>query len=1056
MFSMVKVMVISFLVATSSSYAVSTCLAPSCGMGCLTLTPVWNYIGRTGQPGGNNGYLASNAPAVGDFNGDGLLDLAVAEERATNASGPPPYQQVYVFYNTGSGYGTLPDLTYDLIPGYPVGTGHLFTIDLAAGDIDSDGIDELVIGNHSYDAGSNFEGRVSVYHGSTSGLTTTPWWQKVGPNADSFFGGSVAILKNAWGDGFGCLVIGTTFYLDSGQYHGLAEIYHPTAGVLPASASWSTVGQGTYSNYGAFTENVGDVNGDAYDDLIVTEPGYLISGHAHARAYLFLGQSGGPSTTPSQTFDLGEIGGPDRHAISVTSADFNGDSFNDVAFGLSTMESNAGNVQIYYGDNTGTLVGPSCISTGYRSGNYVGHAVSGVQDMNGDGFDELAIDRSAGETALDPKDYVFIFEGSDVGIQNCYSLSFDTSYYEPPSQTYHGLYGYSLTNGRDINGDGLGDLVIGNHRYGTPGGITDFHRGRVDVFAGSGPGCPPYPTRTPSPTRTQTKTVTPTRTITVTRTIEGAFTFTRTFSPTITPTWSRTGTRTATPTHTERRTKTTTVSSTATVTPSITRTPTPTRTSSPTPSNSATLTITVTFSNTKSDTPTYSMTPSHSVTRTATPTRTITATSTDSRTDTPTRTITSTRTITDTNTITRTPTPTRTHTGTRTNTPTPTNTPTSTNTPPHTLTPTPTITQTSTHTPSPTDTGTYTITPTYTETPSITQTGTWTPSSTRTPCVNPSVVVTVQGYHNCVDQSVGYYGDTEYRRTITASAVIVGPLAVGDYEMRILSGCIYYGGAATGPLYGTRLRWTLDDNNTANNVPTNPGAWSTIGNSSYYQYDSPWVPGDCESVSAIGLNAPYNPALFTVSAPGTYLYLLADDNEAWVCGDNANSEDLSITQLVCEEEGGGAFRTLQAPAQLRGKAPVPIVPVRGKPEGTPGKTPVAFKNLNAARAQDSIKTLDPRIYGALQYGGVVAVPNPVTGPLDALFLSDGDSSYSLFLQNLEGMDVLSRELGLLPQGLQRVRLATQGLAPGIYFLVLRETKLGKPPRLTSFKVAILN
>ncbi len=61
-----------------------------------------------------------------------------------------------------------------------------------AGDVNGDGFSDVVVGAALYDAGETNEGRVLLYLGTASGLSTSPAWIGEGNQADALFGQSVA------------------------------------------------------------------------------------------------------------------------------------------------------------------------------------------------------------------------------------------------------------------------------------------------------------------------------------------------------------------------------------------------------------------------------------------------------------------------------------------------------------------------------------------------------------------------------------------------------------------------------------------------------------------------------------------------------------------------------------------------------------------------------------------------------------------------------------------------------------------------------------------------
>ena len=48
----------------------------------------------------------------------------------------------------------------------------------AAGDVNADGYDDLLVGSYRYDGGCTDQGLAAVYVGSTTGISTTATWPK--------------------------------------------------------------------------------------------------------------------------------------------------------------------------------------------------------------------------------------------------------------------------------------------------------------------------------------------------------------------------------------------------------------------------------------------------------------------------------------------------------------------------------------------------------------------------------------------------------------------------------------------------------------------------------------------------------------------------------------------------------------------------------------------------------------------------------------------------------------------------------------------------------------
>ncbi len=163
------------------------------------------------------------ALAAGDFDGDGLSDLAVGV----------PYEQlgaakktgaVNVLYGSSTGPSAIGDqmLSQDWLRGSGGGagseSGDNFGAALATGDLNGDGRDELIVGAPGEDIGSaQNTGALSVVPGSSSGLTwqgSRMWWQNsqlgIASEKEDRFASSLT-TGDFDDDGFADLAIGMPF-----------------------------------------------------------------------------------------------------------------------------------------------------------------------------------------------------------------------------------------------------------------------------------------------------------------------------------------------------------------------------------------------------------------------------------------------------------------------------------------------------------------------------------------------------------------------------------------------------------------------------------------------------------------------------------------------------------------------------------------------------------------------------------------------------------------------------------------------------------------------------
>jgi hypothetical protein len=174
----------------------------------------------------------------------------------------------------------------------------------AAGDVNGDGYDDILVGAPYFDNGQVDEGRAFLFLGSPSGPSTVPSWIGERDQTGGHFG-FVGAAGDVNGDGFDdVLVAGQTY--DNGEVdEGLAALYLGSAAGLSATPSWT--GDTDQSGSNLLAHGVGDVNGDGYDDIILNSSHYSSGQSGEGKAFLYFGSPSGPGATPFWTAE-GESG----------------------------------------------------------------------------------------------------------------------------------------------------------------------------------------------------------------------------------------------------------------------------------------------------------------------------------------------------------------------------------------------------------------------------------------------------------------------------------------------------------------------------------------------------------------------------------------------------------------------------------------------------------------------------------------------------------------------------------------------------------------------------
>lgn len=340
------------------------------------------------DPNPNNTYFADLMASAGDVNGDGYADLIV--DGGYSPTGGTPQSFVYVYLGGSEGILTYPAQTLE------VSTEMVSPSTLAGvGDTNGDGYADVVVSDFA-------GGHARLYFGGPSGLSSglsTPL-NALDGTARSF-GRSVLGAGDVNGDGFADILA------TNGGAAAEAYIYLGSA-TAPGGSSITLQGPTTPgTEFGRSASGVDDMNGDGYADVLIGED---FQNHA----YIYFGGASGPA--PAASVDLlSPDSGTALFGFGVSGlGDTNGDGFADAVVGTDQT----GRVYVYLGGENGIGPAPSVTPTRPSDNPYFGFPVTGVGDIDGDGFEDLLV-------SGDGKS--FLFRGSAQGV----SVSVDTTLTTP-------------------------------------------------------------------------------------------------------------------------------------------------------------------------------------------------------------------------------------------------------------------------------------------------------------------------------------------------------------------------------------------------------------------------------------------------------------------------------------------------------------------------------------------------------------------------------------------------------------------------------------------------
>ena len=144
-----------------------------------------------------------------------------------------------------------------------------------AGDVNGDGYDDVLVGDPWYDGSGLDSGRVELYYGAPSGLADQPDWTVEWGLDDQWYGGRPRGLGDVNGDGYSDVAISDPFWdNEAGDNVGAVQVYLGSPAGLPSTADWVYESGQPDDQLGWDVDAAGDVNGDGYSDMIVGAPGF--------------------------------------------------------------------------------------------------------------------------------------------------------------------------------------------------------------------------------------------------------------------------------------------------------------------------------------------------------------------------------------------------------------------------------------------------------------------------------------------------------------------------------------------------------------------------------------------------------------------------------------------------------------------------------------------------------------------------------------------------------------------------------------------------------------
>jgi hypothetical protein len=392
---------------------------------------------------------------AGDMDGDGTLDVFVGAP-GTTAKGKQ--SAAYVVLGPLSDGNLSSAVTQIHGADATDRAGLAMAGDL---DLDDDGIPDLVVGVPGYHPFGVTKGAAAVFFGPVSGdldVTDADVLLEAEDNFDEA-GTDVAGAGDVNDDGVADLLVGAPGDADGGLSAGAVFLLHgPLTASGDLTLADAKIQGDTDAEYLSPAIGPGDMDGDGVDDVVVAATGNEGGGVSAGAVFVLLGPvtTGFTSATGDATW-LGEGDFAYAGAALARAGDVDGDGKADVLAGSYGYDGFTGAAYVVLGDMaTGSLASAHAKLVGSEAVDFAGVSVAGRGDIDGDGTLDFVVGASGEDTGAITAGAAYLAFGPLSGTSEL-KASRQTILGTEGNE----LLGRSVAIPGDLDGDGIDDVLVG-------------------------------------------------------------------------------------------------------------------------------------------------------------------------------------------------------------------------------------------------------------------------------------------------------------------------------------------------------------------------------------------------------------------------------------------------------------------------------------------------------------------------------------------------------------------------------------------------------------------
>ncbi len=354
------------------------------------------------------------------------------------------------------------------------------------GDLDGDGIQDLAVAAMRESSQGSLKGAVYIHYlnrdGSVKGTVKIDDSTTNGPvlTNEDYYGQGITGIGDLDGDGTLDLAVGAIGDDNGGSSRGAVHIHFMNRNgsiksTVEINDSTTNGPDLTDSdNYGSSTDNIGDLDGDGINDLVVGAAGDDNGGSGKGAVHIhFMNQNGSIKSTVEindSTEDGPVLTAGDFYGRSVANiGDLDGDGIQDLAVGTIYSDSGGqdrGTIYIHFLNRNGSVKSTVKIDGSTTKGpvlndiDYYGISITSIGDLDMDGIQEIAVGAYGDDNGGNARGTVHIhFMNRNGSIKNTMEINTNTP--NGPLLSTGDMLGYGISSIGDLNNDGIRDLVVG-------------------------------------------------------------------------------------------------------------------------------------------------------------------------------------------------------------------------------------------------------------------------------------------------------------------------------------------------------------------------------------------------------------------------------------------------------------------------------------------------------------------------------------------------------------------------------------------------------------------